>query len=137
MLMLNKIFSKRKLTIFVLLAVVPIGFYTKFYSGPFSAWVNDSLGGLFYIIFWSLLLYLLFAKVKPIRIVTIVFIITCALEFLQLWHPNFLEIIRSNFLGQTILGSSFSWFDFPHYLVGSIISFFIIKRLSKTEFGSS
>jgi hypothetical protein len=133
MLMLKKIYSKRKLTIFVLLAVVTVGFYTKFYSGPFSAWVNDSLGGLFYIIFWSLLLYLLFPKVKPIRIVAIVFIITCALEVLQLWHPYFLEIIRSNFLGQTILGSSFSWFDFPYYLVGAGISVFIINHLNKFE----
>ncbi|MGP8243973.1 MAG: hypothetical protein ACLQVN_05585 [Bryobacteraceae bacterium] len=37
-----------------LLVLVPVGFYSKFYRGPVREWVNDSLGGTFYVIFWCL-----------------------------------------------------------------------------------
>jgi hypothetical protein len=130
---LNIFLVKRKQTITTLIVIIPIGFYTKFYSGPASEWVNNSLGGILYVIFWSLLFFLLAPKVNPIKIASIVFILTCTLEFLQLWHPNILESFRSNFLGRTILGSSFSWLDFLHYFVGFIISFALIKHFYKTE----
>ncbi|ODS34777.1 MAG: hypothetical protein SCARUB_00037 [Candidatus Scalindua rubra] len=41
--------------------------------------------------------------------------ITCFLEFLQLWHPPFLESIRSTFIGSVLIGTTFTWWDFPHY----------------------
>jgi hypothetical protein len=49
-----------------------------------------------------------------------------------LWHPPFLEVLRSNFIGRTILGSSFNWTDFPYYLVGSGLGYIwllLIKRI--------
>lgn len=130
---LNNLLLNRKQTIISLLVIVPIGFFTKFYSGAASEWVNDSLGGILYVIFWSLLVFLLAPKVNPLKIASIIFIITCILEFLQLWHANILEIIRSNFLGRTIIGSSFSWLDLPHYLIGAIISYMLIRYLGKME----
>jgi hypothetical protein len=130
---LNNLLLTRKQTIVSLLIIVPIGFYTKFYSGPAAEWVNDSLGGILYVIFWAILFFLFAPKVNPLKIVSIVFVMTCILEFFQLWHPNFLEIIRSNFLGRTIIGSSFSWLDFLHYFIGAIMSFALIKYLSKVE----
>ncbi|MDL1979085.1 MAG: DUF2809 domain-containing protein [Deltaproteobacteria bacterium] len=66
-----------------------------------------------------------------------VFTITCALEILQMWHPPVLERIRSCFLGRALIGTSFSWWDFPHYavgcLVGSLLITWIIKRCNKTR----
>jgi hypothetical protein len=50
--------------------------------------------------------------------------ITCVLEFLQLWHPPFLQLIRNTFIGRTILGSYFTWSDFPYYFLGSGIGWF-------------
>jgi hypothetical protein len=35
-----------------LLVTVPVGVYTKFHQGPAADWVNNSLGGVFYEIFW-------------------------------------------------------------------------------------
>jgi hypothetical protein len=111
------------------LAIVPLGFYTKFYSGPAADWVNDSLGGVFYEIFWCLVISLLFSKANPLAIALAVFVVTCTLEFLQLWHPPFLELIRRNFIGGTILGSSFSWSDFPYYFIGSVIGWWWTKQI--------
>lgn len=123
--------KQQLLIILSLFVIVPIGFYTKFYTGPAQAWVSDSLGGLFYEIFWILLFAFIFPKVRPVKIAFWVFTITCGLEFLQLWHPSFLEILRGNFIGRTILGSSFNWFDFPYYFVGSLVGYLILILIKK------
>lgn len=123
----------RLLIILILFIIIPLGFLTKFYSGPAEDWVSNSLGGLFYEIFWCLVIAFIFVKVKPINIAQWVFIITCLLEFLQLWHPDFLEVLRNSFIGRTILGNSFNWMDFPYYFFGSLAGYFLlsgIKRLS-------
>lgn len=120
-------------TIILLLIVTILGFCTKFYSGPGESWVNNSLGGVFYEIFWCLLFILFFQNTQPFMIALSVLAATCFLEFLQLWHPGFLEVLRSNFIGRTILGTSFSWFDFIYYFVGSVIGFIILTILNKSS----
>jgi hypothetical protein len=62
-----------------------------------------------------------------------VFIITCALEFLQLWHPWFLEKIRSYYFGSALIGTTFTWWDFPHYAIGCILGWIVIKWLSQGD----
>ncbi len=126
-----KISTKQKWALILLLLITPIGFYTKIYSGPGTSWVNDSLGGVFYEIFWCLLVFLFVVKAKAWVIATSVFIVTCFLELLQLWHPEFLEIIRSYFIGRTLLGTSFSLYDFIYYFIGSGIGYLILTRLQK------
>lgn len=124
---------ERKWTITFIIILVPLGIYTKFYHGLASSWVNDSLGGILYIIFWSLVLFLFCPNLSPVKITVLIFLITCAIEFLQLWHPEFLEIIRNNFFGQALLGTSFSWLDLFHYLLGSLVALILIKQLHRVE----
>ncbi|MFC2104877.1 DUF2809 domain-containing protein, partial [Bacteroidota bacterium] len=88
-------------TIIILFVIVPLGFYSKIYSGGGHEWINNKLGGVFYEIFWCLLFFILLPKSKPLGIVIWVLIITCILEFVQLLDNVFLDIIRSNFIGQT------------------------------------
>jgi hypothetical protein len=114
-----------------LLIIVPLGFYSKFYSGYAARWVNNSLGGVLYVIFWCLFAFLLLSNTKPWKIAAAIFTITCALEFLQLWHPPFLEFLRSNFAGRTVLGTSFSWSDFLYYLAGGGIGWLWMKFIKK------
>jgi len=122
---------QRLLTVLTLIVIVPIGFFTKFYSGPAEGWINNSLGGLLYEIFWCLVVFFLFPKTNIFKIAFWVFIITCALESLQLWHPPFLEYLRNNFIGRTILGNSFNWMDFPYYLAGSFLGYLILSLINK------
>lgn len=124
--------SKRvRWTLISILIIVPLGIYSKFYSGQAENWVNNSLGGVLYVIFWCLLAFLFLSNTKPWKIAATVFIITCFLEFLQLWHSTFLEFLRSNFIGRTILGTTFTWNDFPYYLVGCGIGWLWMKSLQK------
>jgi hypothetical protein len=101
-----------------LLIIVPVGFYSKSYTGPAANWVNNSLSGVFYEIFWCVFLLLSLDNTRPWIIATFVLMITCVLEFLQLWHPPFLEFLRSTFIGRAVLGTSFTWSDFPYYFLG-------------------
>jgi len=125
--------KKAFLAIFLLLIIIPLGFYTKFYSGFGHEWVNNKLGGVFYEIFWCLLFFIILPNTKPIKIALWILIITCILEFVQLFDNSFLEIIHSNFIGQTIIGNSFSWNDFPYYVIGSALGFLILTIIKRVK----
>ncbi len=125
--------KQRILTLLSILIITPLGFLSKFYSGIGSKWFNDSLGGLLYEIFWCLVIFLILPKFKSINIAVGVFIVTCILEILQLWHPPFLELIRSNFIGRTVIGTSFVWSDFIYYLLGSALGWWWLERIRKRK----
>ncbi len=123
------------LTIISLFIITPIGFYSKFYKGSLEFWVNNSLCDIFYEIFWCLVVFLFFHKIKPKIIALMIFLITCLIEFSQLLHPQFLEVIRKTFIGKTILGTSFVVTDFLYYLIGCFLSLIwmnLIKKMSKS-----
>jgi hypothetical protein len=122
---------KRKWIILSLCVVTPAGFLFKFYRGPGHIWFNDYGGGLLYEIFWCMVVFFFVPQRKNITPITLwVLIITCILETLQLWHPPFLEQIRSTFLGAALIGTTFVWLDFPHYILGCIIGWLLMRMLS-------
>ncbi len=53
--------------------------------------------------------------------------VTCVIEFLQLWHPSWLQTIRATRPGRLVLGTHFSWWDFPAYFVGGAMSWIVLK----------
>jgi hypothetical protein len=125
--------ARRRWTLFCTVLLVPLGFYTKVYSGPASVWVNNSLGGVLYVLFFSLFFSLLFPSARPCKVAAWVFLGTCSLECLQLWHPPFLESLRSTFLGAALLGSSYSWSDLLHYGIAAGLSVAFLVVLGQKE----
>ncbi|MFC2170440.1 DUF2809 domain-containing protein [Calditrichota bacterium] len=114
--------------IIVLLIVIALGFGSKYYSGPGRYWFNDYGAGVMYVAFFIIFFSFFFSSRKFLnRITLIVFLTTCLLEFLQLWHPHFLEIIRHTFLGGALLGTTFVWWDFPHYVLGALIGWGVMR----------
>ncbi|GAB4298422.1 MAG: hypothetical protein Fur0025_36890 [Oscillatoriaceae cyanobacterium] len=111
--------------------IVPFGLATKFYRGPGQAWLNDSFGGVPYEIFWILLVVFIWPQLSAARAALLVFITTCFLEFLQLWHPPFLEAIRANFFGRLVLGTTFIWWDFPYYVIGSFAGWAWVEAIGR------
>jgi hypothetical protein len=123
--------AHRRASWFSLVAVLVVGLYAKLYGGPAREWVNDSFAGVFYVIFWCLFASLVFPGASARRIAMIVFAATCFLECLQLWHPPFLEWLRSGFVGRALLGRSFDLSDFPYYVLGSLAGWLWITRLRR------
>lgn len=101
-----------------LAVVVPLGFLTKATDAEL---VRGYLGGVLYVVFWILLVLLARPSLRPGSVAVVVFLVTCALEAAQLWHPPWLERIRATFLGHALLGSTFSWWDFPCYAAGAAL----------------
>jgi len=129
---ITRYIQQKRWTLLSIGMIIPLGFYSKFYAGPAEVWVNNSLGGILYVIFWSLFASLFFARISVWKIAAIILVVTCLLEILQLWHPPLLEVIRSTFIGVTLIGNSFSWLDLVHYVIGFFLSFTLLNVLRKT-----
>lgn len=119
--------------ILILGVITPLGFATKFYSGPGEIWINDYLGGVLYVVFFILIAQLVFTGAGKVKIVIWVTAITFLLETLQLWHPPFLETVRSNFFGRSLIGNGFDWWDFPHYIIGGLAGYLLLRLSEKGQ----
>jgi hypothetical protein len=102
----------------ILLALIPIGLGTKFYRGPFQAWVYGYAGDIFYPMFWYFLLRLTWKNSSAQLCALIIFIFCTMIEFSQLLVTPLLQTLRQNFFGAVLLGSGFEWLDIVYYAVG-------------------
>ncbi|MDP3920710.1 MAG: DUF2809 domain-containing protein [Candidatus Omnitrophota bacterium] len=111
----------RRRTLFQLLVIAPLGLFLKLYSPP-GSWVHDSGAGVLYEIFWIYLFFIVWPGRLAIHRVPVgVFVGTCVLEVSQLVETPFLESLRSSFVGVSLIGETFAWWDFPHYAAGCLI----------------
>ena len=125
------LYSIRIKILLSLALVLPAGLSCKWYNGPLAWWLNDYVAGVLYEVFWILVLFFWCPyRCWHGRLALGVFTATSILEVLQLWQPEYLEIIRSTFLGKTVLGATFSWWDFPHYILGVWMGWWWIRHLS-------
>jgi Protein of unknown function (DUF2809) len=104
------------------IALIPLGYFIRFH-GPGPAWLNDALGSVMYEMFWITLGLGIWPKIRPLHMAAAVGVATSLLEFLQLWHPPLLQVLRQTLLGRLVLGTTFSWLDFPAYVGGSVLGF--------------
>lgn len=114
--------AKRIIAFIALLNITLLGLYTKNYSGVFENWINNSLGGVFYVMFFCCVLYLIKPTLNKYKIALIVYIATCLVELSQLSHFYMLDEARRTFVGRTLLGNTFVYEDFIWYTVGALLS---------------
>jgi len=125
-------YVNRKWILLCICLVTPAGFLFKSYSGTGHRWFNDYGAGVLYEVFWCLVVFFVVPKARYItHIATGVFVVTCILETLQLWQPAFLQQIRATFFGAALLGTTFVWWDFPHYVLGCLLGWLLMWALSK------
>lgn len=111
--------------------------YAKFRSGLPDWWQSHG-GGIPYVLFWILFVYTIAPKPRLIvRICVWVVVATCGLEILQLWNPEPLASFRATKFGAALLGSSFVWNDFPPYLLGGLVGYFILVCIARIDAADS
>ncbi len=115
------------------LITIGLGLAAKRYAGPGHVWVNNwGPASVAYECMFILLAFIAIPRreaIVPIGLA--VFLATCVVEFMQLWHPPRLDALRSTFLGRSILGTTFSWWDFPAYAVGCAVGVGLLGWLSR------
>jgi hypothetical protein len=112
-----------------LIFITCVGFASKFYQGPGEAWLNNSFSTIPYEIFWILLVAFVYPPASALWSAIAVCTASCLLEFLQLWHPPFLQALRATLPGRLILGTTFSAWDFPYYFIGSFLGWLWLRFL--------
>jgi hypothetical protein len=74
---------------------------------------------------WALLVYLgfgfLFRQLSTWRLALIALSFSWAVEFSQLYHAHWIDVIRDTRLGTLVLGSTFNWTDLAAYATGIAI----------------
>lgn len=117
----------RRFLLKLLAVVVPLGVASKLYEGPARFWVSGHAGGILYVVFWILLAFVIWPTLSSRLAALTVLGITSVLEVLQLWKPSALEAVRSTFIGHALIGSTFSWWDFPYYVLGSVLGVLLVR----------
>jgi hypothetical protein len=127
----SKTFQYRAILLIATVSIIPLGLATKTYQGIGQEWVEQFLGDVLYQMLWIMLVCLVWVRVSAVKVAIAVFLAASAIEFLQLWQPPFLQIARSHVLGKLVLGTTFTWCDFPYYFLGSVLGWLWIRFLKK------
>ncbi len=110
--------------------ILVAGFWLRF-DAPISPYLRDASGGISYVLVFILAFGALTQKASSLSVAIGVLSMTCCLEFLQLWHPAWLEACRRTLIGRLLLGTTFEWTDFPPYFVGAALGWAILGALRK------
>ncbi|MBN2169776.1 MAG: DUF2809 domain-containing protein [Candidatus Krumholzibacteriota bacterium] len=114
--------------------VVALGLAMKLYAGPGRWWLNNWGASFAYECFFMGAVLLIVGSVSRIGTIAVgVCLGTCALEFLQLWQPDWLVAVRATFVGRSVLGHSFAWADLPAYPLGCLLGWCMLRRPAKAE----
>lgn len=120
----------RLAVLLTIILIVPLGYFVRF-TTALPGWITDISGSLAYQIFWMALVQFCFPKFSIAKTAIAVFCFSCAIEFLQLWQPPFLQAIRATLPGRLVLGNTFVWSDFPPYAIGCFLGWLLLSRLRR------
>ena len=102
----------------------------RYYRGWEEYWIRYYISGIVYVMILSFGLFTIMPSRKNVlRIPLIVFVLTCGLEFLQLYKPPILQAFRATLIGAALIGTSFVWLQFPFYIGGALCSYFLLRIL--------
>ena len=122
----------RRCCIALAVGLVPLGLGIKAWA-PGGSWLHAHAAGMLYVTFWCFGFAGLRPTWSPAAIAWAVLAATCGLEWLQLWQPAWLQALRRTWLGQVLIGGTFSWLDLPHYVAGALVGWALLRGLARLE----
>ncbi len=122
--------SPRRAAVACLALVTALGLACKAVEGPGAWWCRNHGAGMLYEVFWILAAFLVFPSRRAAGIIpAMVFTATTILEVLQLSTAPVLERARGHALGRILIGTTFSWWDIPHYAAGCVLGWILLRRI--------
>jgi hypothetical protein len=119
----NPILKRRLWAGVFIVASVLVGYYLRFYQGPAQAWVHRFSGGLLSVCFWSFLLSLFLPDLRAKVLAVTITAFACGVELSLLIHQPMVTYLRGAFIGRSMVGPPFAWFDLAAYLVGGLLAY--------------
>jgi Protein of unknown function (DUF2809) len=117
------------------LLMAPLGYIIRFSRGVFPDWFTNGFGNFAYESLWILLGLALFPRVRPQRMAIGVCLATGLVEFQQALQYPLLVALRATLPGRLVLGSTFSWDDFPTYFLGSALGYALAWGIRRWALG--
>jgi hypothetical protein len=118
--------NSRVLKIILLILVFITALYSKEYRGEFQTIINNSIGGILYVLFGSLAFSLLLPRLKPWWPVLMALAGTCVLEFIQYFQFPYMVALTQDKTFAFLFGVSFNPVDFVYYAIGAGISMVLL-----------
>ena|SRR5688572_21745991 len=114
--------SRNRLWLLVyVVAVIALGLASREFPSLFPAIFGKYPGDAL----WALMVFVGLAFVRPgastAHLSVLAFVISCAIEFSQLYQAPWLNEIRGTTIGHLVLGSTFSWSDIAAYAIGVLV----------------
>jgi hypothetical protein len=117
-------------------AVIALGLASRKFPSLFPAMLGKYPGDAL----WAMMVFGGLAFITPrastCRLAVLAFVISCAVEFSQLYQVPWLNAIRGTTLGHLALGSTFSWLDIVAYAVGVLVAFLGDALLMRSKRGA-
>jgi hypothetical protein len=127
----NPILKRRLWSLILLILVILAGYYLRYYHGPMQDWVHRLSGSLLVVCFWALLLYLFLPSLRPMSLAVTVCSFACAVELSLLIHQPLVTYVRGAFIGRSVVGPPFAWFDLAAYLAGGLVVYGGLRWISR------
>ena len=121
-------FKKRRIVYCILfLLIIPVGLATRRQPQLFYSFIAEYGGDTF----WSTMFFFLFRIWRPSqplwKIALCTFLFSVVIEISQLYHAEWIDIIRDTFPGKMLLGNTFYWTDIMCYFAGTVLGWFIAR----------
>ena len=126
--------------VIVLSAILGIG--SRKYGNYLPNFMAEYTGDTMWALAFYALFRMLFSRKRNWEIALLTFDFSCLIELSQLWHPFWLEKIRSTIIGGLLLGFGFRYTDLFCYFAGCLLGFLIFslgksRRSNKKLFGEA
>ena len=121
----------------MILIVIVLGLFSRKMAYAIPDFLNTYLGDAL----WALMIYILFGfifrdmKIKTVALIGVSF--CYFIELTQLYHANWIDIIRKTILGGLVLGYGFLWSDLLAYAIGIGVGVIIDVLLKQIRNGNN
>jgi len=93
--------------------------------------MHDYAGDVLYAMFFFFLFRLIWFRTDAKILAWTAFVFSTIVEITQLIKIPVLETVRGFFIGRTLIGNGFNFFDILYYFIGSLVGFLLSITIDK------